>query len=81
MNQSTQTCCPTGSRTYAPRDGSGVCCGLDKVYLRQTQLCCESDYPPESTVHDIGRNLRGDVQCCGLDFFAMSAQICCDGVR
>ena len=81
MNSDTQTCCPSGSRTYTPRDGRGVCCGLDKVYLPQTQICCESGYPSQSMVHDIGRSVRDDVKCCGLGFFTMSAQICCDGVR
>ncbi len=75
MNTVTHTCCLSSRRIPEVREGRGHCCGVDKVYQQESQLCCTAGY--ESQVHDLIQNQASDMGCCGLDVYDKNTQQCC----
>lgn len=83
IDSSYQTCCFNGVE-YAPRVGLGSCCGADKLFNPETDMCCERHQPnPASEVHVIGQDavIDGDFECCGLTAINTTKTRCCNQVR
>ena len=74
INTRSHTCCYNEQEYgFEARKGEGFCCGLDKLFIPSSQMCCESG--TESVVYDVHHPEQLD--CCGLEIYNRTNEQCC----